>query len=53
MTHLSDIRTYTDDTQLYIPFLSYPDVSQADALHAIESCIKLNNIIKIWMTVDK
>ena len=46
---LPEVHTYADDSQLYLSFSPDSDAIQADALLAMEKCIR---DIKIWMAVD-
>ena len=48
--HLPDAHTYADDTQLYLSFKLAATSSQADAIAAIEACIK---DIRAWMSRNK
>lgn len=48
--HLPDAHAYADDTQLYLSFKPDSAMSEFDAVHSLQSCIK---DIKTWMTVDK
>ena len=48
--HLPDAHTYADDTQLYLSFRPAATSSQADAIAAMEACIKG---IGAWMSRNK
>ena len=48
--HLPDAHTYADDTQLYLSFKPAATSSQADAIAAMEACIK---DIRAWMSRNK
>ena len=48
--HLPDAHTYADDTQLYLSFKPDATSSQADAIAAMEACIK---DIRAWMSRNK
>ena len=48
--HLPDAHTYADDTQLYLSFRPAATSSQADAIAAMEACIK---DIRAWMSRNK
>ena len=48
--HLPDAHTYADDTQLYRSFKPAATSSQADAIAAMEACIK---DIRAWMSRNK
>ena len=48
--HLPDAHTYADDTQLYLSFKPTATSRQADAIAAMEACIK---DIRAWMSRNK
>ena len=48
--HLPSVHTYADDTQLYISFNPFDNSSEADAVIAIENCIR---DVRAWMRDDK
>ena len=48
--HLPDAHTYADDTQLYLSFKPAATSSQADAIAAMEACIK---DFRAWMSRNK
>ena len=49
-SHLPSVHTYADDTQLYISFNPVDNTSEADAVIAIENCIR---DVRAWMRDDK
>ena len=49
-SHLPSVHTYADDTQLYISFNPVDKTSEADAVIAIENCIR---DVRAWMRDDK
>ena len=49
-SHLPSIHTYADDTQLYTSFNPVDNTSEADAVIAIENCIR---DVRAWMRDDK
>ena len=49
-SHLPSVHTYVDDTQLYISFNPVDKTSEADAVIAIENCIRG---VRAWMRDDK
>ena len=49
-THLPSVHTYADDMQLYIWFNPIDKTSEADAVIAIENCIR---DVRAWMRDDK
>ena len=48
--HLPSVHTYANDTQLYISFNPVDNTSEADAVIAIENCIR---DVRAWMRDDK
>ena len=48
--HLPSVHTYADDTQLHISFNPFDNASEADAVIAIENCIR---DVCAWMRDDK
>ena len=48
--HLPDAHAYADDSELYLSFKPDSQVSQDEALNAMERCV---DDIRTWMTVDK
>ena len=49
-SHLPSVHTYADDTQLYISFNPVDKTSEADAVIAIENCIR---DVRAWMKDNK
>ena len=49
-SHLPSVHTYADDTQLHISFNPIDNTSEADAVIAIENCIR---DVRAWMRDDK
>ena len=48
--YLPNAHAFTDDTQLYLSFNPDNSLSQAEAVHAVEQCIRA---ITAWMHADK
>ena len=48
--YLSNAHAFADDTQLYLSFNPESSLSEAEAVHAIEQCIRA---IRAWMQADK
>ena len=48
--YLPNAHAFADDTQLYISFNPDSSLSEAEAVHAIEQCIRA---IRAWMQADK
>ena len=48
--HLPDVHSYADDTQLYFSFFPNSETSSAEAVAAMEKCVKA---IRSWMAEDK
>ena len=47
-SHLPSVHTYADDTQLYISFNPVDNSSEADAVIAIEICIRDVRMDESW-----
>ena len=48
--YLPNVHAFADDTQLYLSFNPDNSLSQAEAVHAVEQCIRA---IRVWMHADK
>ena len=49
-SHLPNVHTYTDDTQLYISFKPDGSATETDAVDDLQACIR---DIRTWMVQDK
>jgi len=49
-SHLPSVHSYADDTQPYISFNPVDNTSEADAVIAIDNCIR---DVRAWMIDDK
>ena len=48
--YLPNAHAFADDTQLYLSFNPGNSLSEAEAVHTLEQCIRA---IRVWMQADK